>query len=404
MKIQLDYTLYLDYNLYMEKIINKIDEELLLKRGHAREEDFRGAYYRDTTAIIHSSAFRRLKHKTQVFFAPSNDHICTRMEHVLHVASIASSICRPLGLDTELAWAIGMGHDLGHTPFGHVGERIISRIKEEKGLGRFEHEVNSLRVVDKLSEHGKGLNLTYAVRDGIISHCGEHFVQRIMPSFEVKKLEDVKTRNGLVPATFEATVVRFSDSIAYLGRDFEDASRLGLLDDHPLPEDVKKLLGRTNAEIINSLVIDLVHNSSQEEGIGFSDEIFKAVEVMKEYNYQYIYRSDILDGYTRYFTRLLRLIINYLDELYSANGFEEKGYEEEKNMLAAGFYAHLMEMKDVYYASDGNLDNLVLDYVAGMSDNFALDCANEILKPEHLNDRIELSQRGKWFDARPMTT
>ena len=147
---------------YMDKDL----EKALQSRRKERTEDSRGPFYRDTTAIIHSSPFRRLKHKTQVFFAPSNDHICTRMEHVLHVASIASSICRPLGLDSELAWAIGMGHDLGHTPFGHVGERIISRLSEERGLGAFEHEVNSLRVVDFLAEHGKGLNLTYAVRDG----------------------------------------------------------------------------------------------------------------------------------------------------------------------------------------------------------------------------------------------
>ena len=150
------------------------DKDALLKsRKRRRDEDVRGPYYRDTTAIIHSSPFRRLKHKTQVFFAPSNDHICTRMEHVLHVASIASAICRPLGLDSELAWAIGMGHDLGHTPFGHVGERIISKMSEERGLGKFEHEVNSLRVVDFLADNGKGLNLTYAVRDGIVCHNGE---------------------------------------------------------------------------------------------------------------------------------------------------------------------------------------------------------------------------------------
>ena len=172
--------LSLFYYYFMEKLYNDIDLELLVKRKNERKEDFRGAFYRDTTAIIHSSPFRRLKHKTQVFFAPSNDHICTRMEHVLHVSSIASTICRPLGLDTELAWAIGMGHDLGHTPFGHVGEVIMDKICVSKGLGNFEHEVNSLRVVDKLSDNGKGLNLTYAVKDGIVSHCGEHFVQRII--------------------------------------------------------------------------------------------------------------------------------------------------------------------------------------------------------------------------------
>ncbi len=373
-----------------------------MKRARERQEDFRGAYFRDTTAIIHSSPFRRLKHKTQVFFAPSNDHICTRMEHVLHVASIAASISRPLGLDSELCWAIGLGHDLGHTPFGHVGERIINEVMIEKGLGSFEHEINSLRVVDHLSNHGRGLNLSYAVRDGIVSHCGEQFQQRIMPTFEVKDLDSVKTKAGLLPSTFEGTVVRFSDSIAYLGRDYEDAIRMGLLDDKPLPSDIVSVLGSTNGEIINSLILDLCANSSQSEGIGFSDKVYKAVVDMKEYNYENIYSSDLLAGYTRYFTRLIHLIVNYLDELLSKYGFDEKGYMDEKNMLSAGFYSHLMEMKDAYLALDGDISRLVPDYVAGMSDNFALDCANEILKPEHLNDSLEASQRGKWFDVRSL--
>ena len=386
------------YHLFMEKLVNRIDQELLMKRKTPRKEDFRGAYYRDTTAIIHSSPFRRLKHKTQVFFAPSNDHICTRMEHVLHVSSIASSICRPLGLDTELAWAIGMGHDLGHTPFGHVGEMIMERISRTKGLGGFEHEVNSLRVVDRLAERGKGLNLTYAVRDGIVSHCGEHFTQRIMPSFSVKDLDGITTRIGLVPTTFEATVVRFSDSIAYLGRDFEDASRLGILSE-PIPERCARILGRTNGEIINTLVTDIVENSSMSEGIGFSDEVYAAVVEMKDYNYRCIYRSDILKGYTRYFERLLNLIYTYLEGLFDSSDDPREACDAEKNMLAAGFYAHYAEMKDVYESLGEGRERLIFDYVAGMSDNFALDCANEILKPEHLNDKIELSQRGKWFDA-----
>ena len=358
------------------------------------------AYYRDMTAIIHSSPFSRLKHKTQVFFAPANDHICTRMEHVLHVASIASTICRPFGLDSELAWAIGMGHDLGHTPFGHVGERIISSMSQERGFGNFEHEVNSLRVVRSLCNHGKGLNLTYAVQDGIVSHCGEHFLMRIMPDFKVKELDSITTRKGLIPSTFEAVAVRFSDSIAYLGRDYEDARRLGILDGAPpLPLEVRKMLGDRNSTIINTLVNDIISSTSQDEGMGFSREVYEAVLEMKDYNYRNIYRSELLAGYTGYFTRLLNLIVNYLDGLLSSYGCDKKGYDDEKNMLAAGFYAHLMELKDLYIEKEGSTMRLVLDYVAGMSDNFALDCANEILKPEHLNDRIEQSQRGKWFDV-----
>lgn len=382
------------------EMTNKLDIGLLQQRTHERTNDVRGAYYRDTTAIIHSSPFRRLKHKTQVFFAPSNDHICTRMEHCLHVASIASTICRGLSLDTELAWAIGMGHDLGHTPFGHTGEKILSALMDGQGFPKFEHELNSLRVVDFLSEHGRGLNLTYAVRDGIACHNGEHLVQTIQPTFQIKDLSHIVSRKDLLPTTYEAAVVRFSDSIAYIGRDFEDASRLNIVNANQLPSLVSSRLGRTNAQIIDTLVSDVIEHSSEERGISFSDHCYPAVEAMIAFNYAYIYKSPLLEGYERYFTRLLTLIVDYLKMLLESYGFEEQGYVSEKNMLAMGFYHHLMEMQESYMEHDGSLSRLVYDYVAGMSDNFCLDCANEILKPEHLNDSIELSLTGKWFDAR----
>lgn len=383
----------------MEKLINEISSTLLEQREKERKEDIRGSYFRDTTAIIHSSAFRRLKHKTQVFYAPSNDHICTRMEHVLHVASIASTICRPLGLDTELAWAIGMGHDLGHTPFGHTGEKIVSELSQKRGLPPFEHEVNSLRVITFLANKGKGLNLTYAVRDGIVSHNGESLKKRMIPTFELKNFDDIKSRQGLIPTTYEGVVVRFSDSIAYLGRDFEDACRLGIVKEEELPELVRERIGSTNSQIITSLINDLIVGANNKTGIGFSDEVFEAVELMSAFNYEHIYRSKILNGYTRYFSRLLNLIIDYLEDLYSSYHLNEKGYADEKNMLAAGFYNHISEMYPVYMEKEGSDRRMIIDYVAGMTDNFSLDSANEILKPEHLNDEINLSQTGKWFDV-----
>lgn len=384
----------------MEKLVNQISASKLEERRKEREEDIRGSYYRDTTAIIHSSAFRRLKHKTQVFYAPSNDHICTRIEHVLHVASIASTICRPLGLDTELSWAIGMGHDLGHTPFGHTGEKIVSELAQKRGLEPFEHELNSLRVVDFLSNNGKGLNLTYAVRDGIVCHNGESLKKRIIPTFEIRDLDSIKTRKGLIPATYEGVVVRFSDSIAYLGRDFEDACRLGIVDSDMLPKVVKDRLGNNNSQIITALVTDIIKGANEKEGIGFSDEIFEAVEAFSAFNYENIYRSRILEGYTSYFSRLLNLITDYLESLYNKYGLEEKGYLEEKNMLSAGFYRHIKEMYPIYIEKEGSDKRMIIDYVAGMTDNFALDGANEILKPEHLNEEIDLSQTGKWFDVK----
>lgn len=386
----------------MVKLENKIKREDLEKRERVRKEDIRGSYFRDTTAIIHSSAFRRLKHKTQVFYAPSNDHICTRMEHVLHVASIASTICRPLGLDTELAWAIGMAHDLGHTPFGHTGERIISEFSQKEGLGAFEHELNSLRVVDFLANNGNGLNLTYAVRDGIVSHNGEALSRRMEPTFEIKKLGEVKTRRGLIPATYEGVIVRFSDSIAYLGRDYEDALRLGIIRDDELPDIVKDRIGSTNSEIINSLIGDLIDTAGIKDGIGFSPSVYDAVKAFSDFNYEKIYKSRILEGYNRYFYRLLSLIKDYLESIYSSFGLDETGYIDEHNMLSAGFCNHIREMRDVYIRKEGSDKRLIIDYLGGMTDNFALDSANEILKPEHLNEEIDISQTGKWFDARRM--
>ncbi|HPY46093.1 MAG TPA: HD domain-containing protein [Sphaerochaeta sp.] len=382
------------------KLHNEIDLELLIHRNRPREIDVRGPFYRDTTAIIHSSAFRRLKHKTQVFFAPSNDHICTRMEHCLHVASIASTICKGLGLDSDLAWAIGMGHDLGHTPFGHTGEKILSRMMEQQGLGNFEHEKHSLRVVDFLSEQGRGLNLTYAVRDGIAFHNGEHLVKSIRPTFEVRDLTRDLRNLTILPATYEGAVVRFSDTIAYLGRDYEDACRLGVIDKEALPPRVATMLGKTNARIIDTLVNDLILHSNPVEGISFSDELFPVIEEMMEFNYREIYKSPMLEGYERYFERLFTLIISYLETLLSECGDDERCYKDERNMLAMGFYHHKEEMQQAYLAHDGNPDRLIYDYIAGMSDHFALDCANEILKPEHLNDSIEQSLTGKWFDVR----
>ena len=375
---------------------NELPDSTLTSRVRSRTGgDVRSPYYRDTTAIIHSSPFRRLKHKTQVFFAPSNDHICTRMEHVLHVASIATAICRAMGLNDEMAWAIGMGHDLGHTPFGHIGEHILSDLMVKKGFPPFEHEINGLRVVDFLSH----LNLTYAVRDGIISHCGEHFIRSISPDFRVKDLGSITKKAGIRPATWEGCVVRFSDQIAYLGRDFEDAARLGIVSRAEVPVICTKVLGSTNGEIINTLVEDIISNSEKEGCIAFSEDVYEAVRVMKDFNYKHIYLSPMLAGYEKYFTRLIDLIYDYLSELLDKYGFEKDLYLKEGNMLSAGFYNFIVEKKDAYIQHDGNLDRIVFDYISGMSDNFCIDCGNEILRPEHLNETIERSLTGKWFDA-----
>lgn len=229
---------------------NPLSEETYKNRLAEREEDVRGPYFRDQTAIIHSLPFRRLKNKTQVFFAPENDHICTRIEHALHVSTISATICKGLELDVELAQAIALGHDLGHAPFGHSGEKILNELNSKNG--GFQHELHGLRIVDHLTRYGEGLNLTYAVRDGIISHYGEEFSQFIEPTSEYKNLEQLFTR-GSKPTTYEGCVVRMADKIAYFGRDIEDAIKAGLIVEKDIPTNIRNELGTQNGEIIETL-------------------------------------------------------------------------------------------------------------------------------------------------------
>ena len=243
--------------------------QLARQRMRPRAGDVRGDYFRDQTAIIHSTPFRRLKHKTQVFFAPENDHICTRIEHVLHVATIAATICRGLNhhgwqLDTELAYAAGLGHDLGHAPFGHSGERALAACAPEEG---FEHELHSLRVVDLLARNGQGLNLTWAVRDAIVCHNGERIDERLTPDETLRPPQEKRDR-ARRPATWEGCAVRFADKIAYLGRDIEDALAAGFITRADVPDPIARVLGTTNGEMINALVIDLIEQSALQGEMG----------------------------------------------------------------------------------------------------------------------------------------
>jgi dGTPase len=371
-------------------------KEELTTRIRPRENDVRGAFFRDTTAIIHSNPFRRLKHKTQVFFTPENDHICTRIEHVLHVASVAATICRSLNLDADLAWAIGLGHDLGHTPFGHVGEKIVEEIRESP----FAHELYSLRVVDKLINHGRGLNLTYAVRDGIINHCGEQFEQAIVPDFEFKELSSIAARDRY-PSTWEGCVVRMSDKIAYLGRDFEDAVKLRMIGRDSLPPEVSSVLGNSNGEIIDSLVNDIIQTSLKTGSIGFSEPFYEALLVFREFNYSRIYLHELLSEYYTYFRRILFTLYEYLHSLYQRLGEDQKGYLGEGNTLAARFGEYLAKMSELYAKEKADGKTRVIDYLAGMTDDFALAAVGEIMVPKRFESKFDqlLFERRREFDG-----
>lgn len=227
----------------------------------------RSCFERDYGRIIFSQSFRRLRHKTQVFFNPLNDHICSRIEHVIYVNYISTIIAKALNLNVDLVQAIAMGHDVGHAPFGHSGERVLDRCLSSIDPNLyFEHEQQSLRVFDILeqrNEETRGLNLSFEVRDGIVSHCGETYDEYFLVPKADKKIEDIVNKgkkNRTAPATLEGCVVRFADKIAYVGRDMEDALRAGYIDSDYLSPKVKKQLGNTNSEVINTLVGDSLHN------------------------------------------------------------------------------------------------------------------------------------------------
>lgn len=379
-------------------ICNKIPDEILQKRTTPREEDIRGCYYRDQTAILHSKPFRRLKHKTQVFFNPDDDHICTRIEHVLHVATISTTICRGLNsiknagwqLNEDMAYAISLGHDLGHTPFGHAGEAALSRYLG--GKGKFIHEVNSYRVVEKLVEGGQGLNLTYAVKDGIICHNGEKFERSITPDFTVKDLDSIDSRRFL-PSTYEGAIVRFSDKIAYLGRDIEDAMVAGFIDKKDIPLNIRKKVGESNSNIINYLVSDLVANSS-EEAIAVSEEAHELMLELRKFNYKHIYEHPQQLEIERSCDKIIATLFEYMYDIHTRFDWKTGRYKGKKSLILDNYFVdYLKTMRGFYLreAAEKEYDNeemgkqIVADYLSGMTDRFTLECMHEISLPPAIN-------------------
>ncbi len=364
---------------------NPLSEAVYQRRSKPREEDIRGPYFRDQTAIIHSLPFRRLKHKTQVFFAPENDHVCTRIEHVLHVATIAETICKGLNrsgweLVEDLAFAIGLGHDLGHAPFGHSGERELERLN--KGSFPFRHEINSYRVAEHLANSGEGLNLTWAVKDGILCHNGESFEKTLTPSPQEKDLEKIVDRSS-VPSTYEGCIVRFSDKIAYLGRDIEDAIAGELISLDDVPERIRREIGTTNGEIINTLVIDLIHHSRDSGQIGFSEEKYDLFRMLSDFNYDNIYRHRILSRYEKYCERIIRTLYEYLMELVERIGEDYERYATDPETKLDRKFGHYLERMDSFYRSEGaDAARKVTDYIAGMTDGYALEAVRQITLPE----------------------
>ena len=373
---------------------------------YKRNNDLRDEFQRDYTRIIHSNSYKRLKHKTQVFFSPENDHICTRIEHVTHVESISYTIAKYLGLNTDLTRAISVAHDLGHSPFGHEGERILSEISKRDLDKPFWHEKNGLEFVDNIellednNKNMQNLNLTYAVRDGIISHCGEIDENCIKPREEYINLDNYTYPNEFAPYTWEACVVKISDKISYICRDIEDAITLGILDEHVY--ELFELLNITseneqinNTIIINNLIHDLCENSSPEKGLCFSKKALDLMNKIKEFNYKNIYSSERIKPSVRYFNLVINEIYNLLKSTY--NGTDTlnnlKNLSSTYSKLCESFISFISNYYDfgnrealklknkVLFSLDNEKDyyQAIIYYISGMTDNFAIEIYNEII-------------------------
>lgn len=380
---------------------------------YQRENDRRTEFQRDYTRVLFSNSYKRMRNKTQVFYSPSNDHICTRMDHVNYVASISYTIANNLGLNTELTRTIAVLHDLGHSPFGHSGERILSKISQEDLGKRFWHEKNGVELVDKyeLLENDKGfkanLDLTYAVRDGIISHCGEVDENAIRPRDEAIDLDEYVSVNQYQSYTWEGCVVKVSDKISYIVRDIEDAISLKILDADDVNE-LKQILGIKegenfdNGKITYDLIQDVIENSTPEKGICFSKEKLNLMNQIKRFNYEKIYFSDKLKTTEKYYDLVLTTIYDFYKKLYNEGTFEIKNkidlygsaileflnwlevysinfktdYEEYKNDndLAAYDNMKFLDMtkkEDVYEG--------IIEYISGMTDKKAIDTFHKLI-------------------------
>lgn len=302
-----------------------------------REEDVRTCYQRDTDRIVHSKAFRRLMHKTQVFLNPEGDHYRTRMTHTLEVTRIAKTITRALGLNEDLAEAIAMGHDLGHTPFGHAGEAALTEC-----WGRpFRHNEQSLRVVDILEKDGQGLNLCNEVREGIVGHTGP-----------------------LIPKTLEGQIVRRADQIAYVNHDIDDAIRAGILTAEDIPRDIAAILGENQRDRINTLVCDMIFTSREAGSICMTPQIQKALADLRSFMFARVYHNPVAKGEESKARDMLQMLFRF--------------YVDHPEQLPADFQPQL--------SFDG-LGRTVCDYIAGMTDNYAIEKFNEIFVPSGWNVR-----------------
>jgi len=331
------------------------------------DEDFRPNYFRDIDRIIHSLSYTRYTDKTQVFTHWHNDNVSRRIIHVQLVSKIARTIGRALSLNEDLIEAIALGHDIGHVPFGHPGEAILDEISMKYDGTHFAHNVESVRELMNLENDGRGTNITIQVLDGILCHNGEFALGEYTPKKKTKEdfINDYETcykdpnhNKNLKPMTLEGCVVRISDMIAYLGRDIEDAIRLGVLEKDALPKSITSVLGSTNREIVNTIILDIINNSINKPSIKLSEPIFKAIVELKKFNYENIYyKANSKENLAYYKEMMTSLFLYYRDNIDNPENSINKIY--------------LDTMCDSYKQTTST-NRKVIDYIAGMTDEFII--------------------------------
>ena len=295
--------------------------------------DIRTEYQRDRDRIIHCKSFRRLKHKTQVFLSPGGDHYRTRLTHTLEVAQIARTVAKALSLNEDLTEAIALGHDLGHTPFGHAGERALSNYTSKP----FHHNEQSVRVVERLEKNGKGLNLTWEVRNGILNH-----------------------RSAYMPATLEGAIVRISDKIAYVNHDIDDGIRAGILSEDELPKECTKVLGNCTRDRINNTIHAIIKHSLDKDVVELPREFNEAQTELRKFMFKDLYTNPVAKSEETKAERVIGLL------------YQE--YIKDLSKLPMEFQAYIEAGED--------METVVCDYIAGMTDNYAIECFNELFIPK----------------------
>ena len=346
-------------------------EEETLEKGHRQN------FSVDSDRILHSLSYSRYIDKTQVFYLIKNDHITHRVLHVQLVSKIGRTIGRILGLNEDLIEAVSLGHDIGHAPFGHDGEKFLSNLCESYGAGPFLHNIQSVRSLQSIERKGRGWNLTLQVLDGILCHDGELHAQSLEPARdknfeslynEMKKKKEDPTIN-LYPMTLEGCVVRMADTISYIGRDIEDAIRLGLINRKDLPKECSEILGATNGTIVYTLVEDLVANSFEKPSLRFSDQVGDSLKALKEFNEDRIYRNSRVKEQVG----KIRLMFELLFERFYKD--LETGKED------SDVYSRFMKGMQSDYLNETSFAGIVRDFIAGMTDEYFLEQCHRNLIP-----------------------